>query len=255
MSTKSQQIDISIFIPCLNEAENIIGTLDNTITALKAVNCSYEILVVDDGSTDNTSEVVQAYRQAHSDEPIKLHRNSSNQGIARSFLAGTEMTTGKYYRMVCGDNVEDNQALQAAFELMGQADMVLVYPAKTERTLKRQLISKTYNTLVNFVGGYNIRYYNGVPITHRERVAEFVNVDAGFGFFAELVVRMLDQGASYVEVGVHHQERQSGESKALTFRNLRGIAKMFLRLLRFRLQRLLPSQQNISKQVISNFQR
>ena len=57
-------VEVSFMVPCLNEEENVVGTIETIMSALTRVGCSYEILVFDDGSQDNTAGVVTAFQAA-----------------------------------------------------------------------------------------------------------------------------------------------------------------------------------------------
>jgi glycosyltransferase involved in cell wall biosynthesis len=78
----SPEIDFTLFVPCLNEAQRVEGTLETVRLALAQLGRTYEVLVVDDGSTDDTFAVVERYRTAHPEMPIQLHRNPVNCGVA-----------------------------------------------------------------------------------------------------------------------------------------------------------------------------
>src|SRR5205823_9252861 len=112
---------------CKNEEAHITGTLDTVVSAAKETGCKYEVLVVDDGSRDQTSAVVEKYRADHPDLPIVLHRNPRNLGLSRTFVDGAFAGRGKYFRLVCGDNVEPKETILAIIGRMSEADMVLPY--------------------------------------------------------------------------------------------------------------------------------
>ena len=57
----TDSLDLTIAVPCKNEEKNILGTLDTIVSAVNEVGCSYEIIVIDDGSTDKTSELVEQF--------------------------------------------------------------------------------------------------------------------------------------------------------------------------------------------------
>src|SRR5262249_53324366 len=108
-------VDLTIPIPCLNEKQHIGATLETGATAMKALPYRYEVLVIDDGSTDNTAAVVEQFCQAHPELPIRLHRNQQNRGLTRSYVDGAFLGRGQYYRLVCGDNVESVETLVTVF--------------------------------------------------------------------------------------------------------------------------------------------
>ncbi len=113
-------LDLTIVVPCLNEEERIGATLDTVAAAMSELPHSYEILVIDDGSTDQTAAIVEEYAQQHPNLPIRLHRNPRNRGLTRSFVDGAFLGRGSYYRLVCGDNAEPKDTLLAYFTETGE---------------------------------------------------------------------------------------------------------------------------------------
>jgi phenylacetate-CoA ligase len=233
-------LDLSIVIPCLNEERYIADTLDEVLTAMRQLPYSYEIQVVDDGSTDRTAQVVEQYMDSHAEMPIYLRRNGTNRGLTRCYVDSAFLCRGKYYRLVCGDNAEPSSALIAAFRLLGKSDMIIPYHEQVlGKSAFRQSLSKFYTFLVNFVSGYQIRYYNGLATHLRYNVMRWGPYSFGFGFQAELVTRLLDEGASYIEVPVavaSHRQKPKGSS-ALNLKNFLSVTHTLLELLIRRLRR------------------
>jgi len=213
-------IELSIFIPCYNEEENIIPSLETALDACHALKLSFEILVIDDASTDRSVEKVENYIKAHPAEPIKLRVNEQNQGLAYNFANGAFLTRGTWYRLVCGDNAESSEALQTIFSHLGAAEVLIPYHIKNHgRTLFRKTLSRIYTILVNLISGNHLKYYNGMLVTRRWYVMRWHSDRYGFGFFADLVTRLLSLELSYQEIGVMARERVHGKSKAMSFRN------------------------------------
>ncbi len=155
-------VDVTLFVPCYNEEKNIIPTIEKIVESCKQVNCTYEILVIDDASTDRSVEEVRRFRSSHSSVPIRLICNSINRGLARNFAEGAHLGRGKYYRIVCGDDVEPIATQVAILTKMGQADLVIPYPIKVQnKSWLRKLLSRTYTRIVNLVSGFRLPYWNG----------------------------------------------------------------------------------------------
>jgi glycosyltransferase involved in cell wall biosynthesis len=188
---------------------------------------SYEILVIDDGSTDRTAHIVESYADAHQEFPIRLHRNPRNRGLTRSYVDGAFLGRGKYYRLVCGDNVEPKETLVNVFGQLGRADIILPYhpnvPGKSEF---RRKLSQTYTHLVNLLSGYRMRYYNGLAVHLRYNVMRWGPYWFGFGFQAELITRLLDEGATYIEIPV--VATQAGANSALNLKNYLSVGHTLL---------------------------
>ncbi len=234
----SDSLDLTISIPCLNEERFIAATLDTVAAAMRELSLSYEVIVIDDGSTDRTVDVVESYCVEHPDLPVRLHRNGRNRGLNRCYVDGAFLGRGRYYRMVCGDNVEPKETLVAVFRELGKADLIIPYHAPIpDKSLFRRALSGSYTTLVNRLSGYRIRYYNGLPLASRYNVMRWGPYSFGFGFQAELITRLLDEGATFVEIPVvaTHQDKPRSKSP-LNWRNFVSVGhtltEIFLRRVR-----------------------
>jgi glycosyltransferase involved in cell wall biosynthesis len=226
-------LDLTIVVPCLNEAAHIRDTLETIAAAMEELPHTYEILVIDDGSTDQTAHVVEEYFVAHPHLPIHLHRNTHNRGLTRSYVDGAFLGRGKYYRLVCGDNPEPKQALLTIFSQLGKADMVIPYhSAVSGKSLLRRCLSRAYTDLVNVLSGYNVRYYNGCALHLRYNVMRWGPYSFGFGFQGELITRLLDEGATFIEVPVKtaHVEKAAHQS-ALHLSNFLSVGHTLLEVL------------------------
>jgi glycosyltransferase involved in cell wall biosynthesis len=238
--------DITLFVACFNEEQGIIATLETVLAALNEVGCSYDIVIIDDASSDRSVELVRGFQDAHPDEPITLYVNETNQGLGANFAEGAFRGRGKYYRLVCGDNVESKETLVSALRHLGEADIILTFPAEVRgRSWFRKVVSRTYTALVNALGGHTIRYYNGLPINLRYNVMRWHSNSHGFGFQADLITRLLDLQASYIEVPVIQEERAGGSSKAFTFRNVCSVAHSLLEILIRRVAKFVHPQSGL----------
>jgi glycosyltransferase involved in cell wall biosynthesis len=231
---------ITLFVACYNEAGNIEGTLDVISAACSQDSIRYEVIIIDDASIDGSPEIIRRYMAAHPDMPIQLHVNPKNMGFGENFGEAAFMGTGTYYRVICGDNVEPVETLLKVFREIGKADIILSYrPDDVEgKALSRRLLSKIYTFIVNIISGYHLHYYNGLPIFKRRDVMRWNPNSHGFGFQADLVTRLLDRGATYIEVPVTGQERQTGEAKAIRFHNFCSVGHSLLNILIRRLSRI-----------------
>lgn len=232
-------LDLTVVIPCLNEEPHIVPTLNEVVAAMEQLQYTYEILVIDDGSSDRTAERVEEYSHAHPDLPIRLHRNPRNRGLSRSYVDGAFLGRGKYYRMVCGDHTEPAETLVAIFRQLGSADMVIPYHSAVEgKPALRRFFSHLYTNLVNTLSGYRLHYYNGCALHLRYNVMRWGPYSFGFGFQAELITRLLDEAATFVEIPVlaSHEEK-SGRNSALNLKNFLSVGHTLLEVLLRRVRR------------------
>lgn len=231
------EVDLTLFVACYNEEKNIHGTLETLRQALAEFSFTWEIIIIDDCSTDGSVHVIKQYMSEHLGLPIYLKVNETNRGLGYNFTECAFLGRGRYYRLVCGDDVEPVETFRTVFGVLGKADMVLCKQTCTGRTFFRRALSRTYNWLVNSIGGHNVSYYHGLAMHKRYNVMRWHSGSEGFGFQADLITRLLDQGVPYIEVETKARERETGKSKALHLGNFLSVAHMFQELLIRRVKR------------------
>jgi hypothetical protein len=110
--------------------------------------------------------------------------------------------------------------------------MIIPYYVSNEgKSAYRQFISSAYSNLVNLISGFRLHYYNGLAVHLRYNVMRWHPNTRGFGFQADIICMLLDQGFGYKEVAVKSIERRSGGSNALTFKNLLSVAHTLIDLI------------------------
>ncbi|MCW4116986.1 glycosyltransferase family 2 protein [Aurantimonas sp. MSK8Z-1] len=234
----ADRLDVSFFVPCYNEEQNVEGAIDKLVEVASTLGLSYEILVFDDNSSDGTVEVVRRYQGRHPEIPLRLFVNRVNQGVSRNFVEAAFRGRGTYYRLICGDDVEPIETHIAVLKHLGQADIVVPYFTEIGgRPMHRHLISNLYTRLVNLCSGRSLRYYNGCPLYRRADVLRFHVEATGFGYQAEFLTRLLHEKRSFIEIPLVSIDREG--SGSLNLRNFisvgHSLAKIALRRLRVRL--------------------
>ena len=215
------KIDITFFVPCCNEEKNIVQTLENIINSVG--NIKYEILVCDDGSKDNTKEIVKNYISREK-KNIILYENDKNLGIGFSYFKYSLVAKGEYYMLINGDNVEPSITIKKIINEKGKADIIIPYfGTEDRRTLIRKIISHLFTFVINLISFNSIKYYNG-PVLHKtENVKLYRSKTYGYGYQAELITTLLTSDKSYLQVQVINTDRQWGTSKAFSISNILSI--------------------------------
>jgi glycosyltransferase involved in cell wall biosynthesis len=215
------KIDITFFVPCCNEEKNIVKTLENI--AHSVGNIKYEILVCDDGSKDNTKEIVKNYIKREK-KNISLYENDKNLGIGFSYFKYSLEAKGEYYMLINGDNVEPSNTIKKIVDEKGKADIIVPYfGTEDRRTLIRKFISHIFTFVINLISFNSVKYYNG-PVLHKtNNVRLYRSKTYGYGYQAELITTLLRSDKSYLQVQVTNTDRQWGTSKAFSVSNILSI--------------------------------
>jgi glycosyltransferase involved in cell wall biosynthesis len=221
---------LSIIIPAYREAANIVGTLTNVTAALAGTGIDAEILVIDDGSTDETAALVRANMPRF--PGVQLLVNERNMGFGWTYRRGVEAATRAFIVMVHGDNAWGSATLADLFRRCGEADIVVGYTRHMwqSRSFSRTAASKTFTLLVNVITRRRLKYYNGLQI-HRADILKAIRIQStGFGFQAEVLVKALRRTQTLIEVPMELTERTAGESKAFRWKNVQDVGRTLWRL-------------------------
>lgn len=220
---------LTALVTCYNEQEYIIATLNDLSTALDQAELSYEIIIIDDCSSDNSASLIKEYVANHPKQNLIFRKNLYNIGLDRNFKEGAYIGSGEFYKLFCGDNSESQSATNTVCSLLGTADIIIPYYIKVDGKTKFRLWqSNLYTLLVNILSGHKLKYYNGLPIFRRKHVRQWHSTNVGFGFQADIICMLLNQGLSYKEVGVN---AQCLKSNSRTWSNYVGIIITFVNII------------------------
>ena len=95
-SAKEYSIDITFFIPCFNEESNIKPTILNIVKAMEEFSLNYEIIVMDDASTDNSLQELKRIKYENPDFPLTIKINQNNKGLGFNYFRCSFFAKGQY---------------------------------------------------------------------------------------------------------------------------------------------------------------
>jgi glycosyltransferase involved in cell wall biosynthesis len=204
---------ITIVIPAFNEATTISAVIDEVHAALEGYDGKYEIVVVDDGSTDATGEAVEKI----ADERVRLLRHETNRGAGQALKTGLAAAQCDLAVFVPADGQFDPRDVPKFAEAATDADIVLGCRCHRDPYgLVRRIQSKVYLGLVNFL--FNQRYsdVNWVQMW-RVKTAGAIKLDStGVFMQQELIDRARRAGMRIVEAPASFRQRAGGLAKGST---------------------------------------
>lgn len=220
---------ICVLIPALNEVANLALTVEAVWRGLSETVESFEIIIVDDHSTDGTAEAADQLSEGR--KGIRVFHNATTRGIGYAYVLGYENTICSHFVYIPGDNTWPYPSCRKLFSQLGKADIVTSYAINPEvRSLGRRLLSPFYTSCLNLLFGRQMRYYNGLTIYPVSFLRSRPVTTFGFAFQAEALLKALARGLSHSEIGLPIDERAAGGSKAISVRNIAAVIATILRL-------------------------
>jgi len=222
---------ISVVIPAFNEEQNIGFVLTNVHKILKETSLPYEIIVVNDGSTDRTAEIVKEHNAF-------LVNHGRNSGKGNALKTGFVMAKGKIVVMMDADGSHRPEDIPLLIDPLlngSEVDVVIGSRFNDEvsrnSTTRLHLIgNKIINTVIFFLTGkYVSDSQTGFRAFRREVLKRLALWSTKFEIESELTVKMLKDGVRVREVPIRCMKRLRGNSKVSSFRDGFEIFKAILK--------------------------
>jgi len=225
---------ISLVMPAYNEADNIEPMVAEATPALEANTDSYEIIVVDDGSADETAAVTRRVMETH--PHVRLVEHPVNKGFGAAVFSGFTSAEKDWIFYTDADRQFVLSELERFVPYMDEADLIAGYRAPRRDPFLRVFYGKGWSALCTLVFGYTVRDVDcGFKLFRREIIESLAPQIASRGatFSIEWLVRAKRAGYRFVELPVTHRPRVAGSQ---TGANIDVIVRAFRELMRFRLQ-------------------
>jgi glycosyltransferase involved in cell wall biosynthesis len=215
--------EISLVIPVFNEAENLPILAAEIERAMQAVDRPYEIVFVDDGSTDDSPAVLAAL--ARQDRRVRVVRQRRNSGQSAAMDAGFRHARGEVIVTLDADLQNDPADIPQLLALLPDYDVVCGVRARRQDDWVRRVSSRIANSVRNRVTHEAVTDVGCTLRAFRAGYARGIPVFNGMHRFLPTLLRM--EGARVTEVPVHHRPRLHGQAKyGIGNRLWRGIADL-----------------------------
>lgn len=204
-------LQFSLIIPVFNEEESVKELLRQIETSLKKLNATFEIIFIDDGSTDNTLDILK--KLAEKNKHIYVYAFRRNLGKSPALSLGFQKAKGQYIVTLDGDLQDDPQNIALLFRKMKEEnfDLVSGWRQKRKDNFTKVVSSRFFNFLVSRMFGLKMNDLNCGLKLYKSDLAKELHLYGGMHRFIPIISN--EMGFSISEVPIVHHERKFGHSK------------------------------------------
>lgn len=220
---------ISVIVPAYNEENNLEAAVKKYERVVKELFDAYEIIIVNDGSTDNTFKVAESLKNPG----VITVYHQKNKGLGGAFKKGIELAALDYIIMLSGEGDPSEEGVRNILSKAGEADIIISYiQNENERPWYRRLATKVMTEMINLRFGLKIRYYSGF-VVYKLKDLEEIKMDINNSVYqAQILVQLLKKEKSYLQVP-YHSDATRAESNVFKPKNIfragQTLTKMMIR--------------------------
>jgi glycosyltransferase involved in cell wall biosynthesis len=206
---QSEPIEISVVVPVYNEEGNLPVLVPKLVGVLKGLGLSYEMIFVDDGSSDGSRKILK--EMASQCPFLRVLRLRENRGLSTALVVGMREARGEKIVTLDSDLQNDPADIPRLLEYLDRYDMATGWRQKREDTWLKKISSKIGNAVRNRLSGEAIRDSACTLRAFKKECVKEIPVFNGMHRFLSTLVKM--GGYRIIEVPVSHYPRKFGESK------------------------------------------
>jgi glycosyltransferase involved in cell wall biosynthesis len=209
---------VSIVLPAFNEEAILASTIDVVIETFRSFGAPFEIIIVDDGSTDRTAEVCRELAERHPGE-VRLERHAKNQGIGAALKTGFSIARFPVLTNCSADTPYRPEDIRPFMAALGRADTIVgVRTSRTGYNALMRFNSWLYVRLVRLFFGLRLRDVNWTCFYRADLIRRIDIREAGIPMLLEVLVALRDMGGTFHEVEVVQPPREGGTPSAARLR-------------------------------------
>ncbi|MGI9253195.1 MAG: glycosyltransferase family 2 protein [Thermomicrobiales bacterium] len=202
---------LTLVLPAHNEESNIEPVVLRALEVLPHITDEFEVLVVDDGSRDETAGIVR--RLAANDPRVRLISHPVNQGYGAALSTGFSASTGEFVMFMDSDRQFDIADLRLLSPFVGRYDIVAGFRMERNDPLHRRVFAEIFNVVVRILFGVHLRDIDcAFKVFRGDQVRGMELTSPGALINTEMQAKLRRQGATLMQVGVRHYPRVAGEA-------------------------------------------
>lgn len=209
-----KNLSLSIIVPVYNEEEIVESSVLKNINIASKNNIEYEIIVINDGSTDNSGQIIDNLASKYH---IRVVHHSENNGFGAAIKSGISLAEKDYVICVPTDSPLEQEHYQVFEENLGDADVLISYRIKRlGYTWWMQLNSIVYHFLISKLFSMNLKDYNWIHLYHNKLFKnQGISIEYdGVFMLAEVLIKAKQNHSTFKEVPIHQTQRTTGAASA-----------------------------------------
>jgi len=220
MANNKKRPGISVFFPAFNDAHSIGKLVEDALEVLPELADDYEVIVVNDGSADETRDVLEALKSKY--EAVRIVEHETNRGYGGALRSGFQTARNDLVFYTDGDGQYDVRELAKLYPLLTEnVDVVNGYKMERTDKMNRKIIGGFYNRLAHFLFSLPIRDVDcDFRLIRRTFLGKISLHSTSGSICVELVYKLRKAGANFEETGINHYARQHGKSQFFTVRRV-----------------------------------
>jgi glycosyltransferase involved in cell wall biosynthesis len=221
--TEEKPVSVSVFFPCYNEQDNVSATVKTAVDLLQGINADYEVIVVDDGSRDDTKKIAEQLSQENN--RIKVVSHPVNLGYGAALQSGFRAASKELVFYTDGDGQFDIKEMLPLLELIKECDIVSCYRLKRQDNFIRRLNAWCWTRLGCFLFHMKVRDVDCAFKLYKRQIFDNIKMSStGALIDTEIIARAIRKGYKITQKGVHHYPRTAGQQ---TGANVKVILRAF----------------------------
>ncbi len=208
-AAREQTVELSVVIPAYNEEQNVTALLKRITEVFEPFERSFEVVIVDDGSTDKTLELLQEHKQSKS--WLRVIAFDRNYGQTCAMAAGFKAARGAIIATLDADLQNDPMEIPRLIEMLNECDAVVGWRLKRQDPWLRRVSTRIANNVRNKLSGESIHDSACSLKVYKRACLEGLTLYKGMHRFMPTLVKM--RGFKVMEVPVSHHPRYAGKAK------------------------------------------
>jgi len=206
---------VSLIVPAYNEEEAIKQSVLEDLSVLNDSGLHFEIIIVDDGSRDNTKKIIE---ENFSGIPTVTLFSKPNGGFGSAVKKGIELSKNDYILFVPVDNPLDQELFKIFLSHLGKADVLTSYRiSRKGYSLRMKFVSSVYHILISLFFGLSLKDYNWIHLYDRKIFEKIRIKNDRIFMLAEVLIKAKWLGYSIFEFPVEMKARTTGVKTAASF--------------------------------------